>query len=69
MEEKIIYTITVRTSKDGIRAAAVVKNTQKGDGEVESRLTTAFAQEDLDVLMQILDGKMALVEGKQVINE
>lgn len=69
MEEKIIYTITVRTSKDGLRAAAVVKNTKKGDGEMESRLTTAFAQEDLDILMKILDGKMPLVEGKPVIQE
>lgn len=69
MEEKIIYTITVRTGKDGIRAAAVVKNTKKGDGEMESRLTTAFAQEDLDVLMQILDGKMTLVEGMAVTKE
>lgn len=69
MEEKIIYTITVRTSKDGLRAAAVVKNTKKGDGEMESRLTTAFAQEDLDILMNILDGKMPLVEGKPVIQE
>lgn len=69
MEEKIIYTITVRTSKDGLRAAAVVKNTKKGDGEMESRLTTAFAQDDLDILMKILDGKMPLVEGKPVIQE
>lgn len=56
MEEKIIYTITVRTTNDGVRAAAVVKNTRSGDGEIKSQLMTAFAQEDLDVLMSILDG-------------
>ena len=56
MEEKIVYTVTVRTSKDGIRAAAVVRN-ENDNGEMKSRLTTAFAQEDLDVLMSILDGR------------
>lgn len=57
MEEKVVYTVTVRTSKDGIRAAAVVRNEKTEDGEMKSRLTTAFAQEDLDVLMSILDGR------------
>lgn len=57
MEEKVIYTITVRTNQDGIRAAAIVKNVQKADGALDSTLTTAFAQEDLDLLMEILDGR------------
>lgn len=57
MEEKIIYTITVRTNQDGIRAAAIVKNVRYTDGSIESTLTTAFAQEDLDLLMEILDGR------------
>lgn len=60
MEEKVIYTVTVRTSKDGIRAAAVVRNEKGEDGEMTSRLTTAFAQEDLDILMQVLDGKKTI---------
>lgn len=57
MEEKVIYTVTVRTGKDGIRAAAVVRNEKTEDGEMKSRLTTAFAQEDLYLLMSILDGR------------
>lgn len=57
MEEKIVYTITVRTNPDGIRAAAIVKNIRHADGILDSTLTTAFAQEDLDFLMAILDGK------------
>lgn len=57
MEEKVIYTITVRTNQDGIRAAAIVKNVRHADGTLDSTLTTAFAQEDLDLLMAILDGK------------
>lgn len=60
MEEKVIYTITVRTNKDGIRAAAVVKNIRYADGSIDSTLTTAFAQEDLDLLMAILDGKKSI---------
>lgn len=62
-EKKIVYTITVRTSKDGIRAAAIVRNIQNEDGTVDSVLTTAFAQDDLDTLIKILDGKMAIVPG------
>lgn len=57
MEEKIVYTMTVRTNQDGIRAAAIVKNVRHADGTLDSTLTTAFAQEDLDLLMAILDGK------------
>jgi hypothetical protein len=57
MEEKIVYTITVRTNQDGIRAAAIVKNVRYPNGSIESTLTTAFAQEDLDLLMEILDGR------------
>lgn len=57
METKVIYTVTVRTGQDGIRAAAVVRNMQFSDGATESQLTTAFAQEDLDTLIAILDGK------------
>lgn len=60
MEEKVIYTVTVRTGKDGIRAAAVVRNEKGEDGEMKSRLTTAFAQEDLDLLMSILDGRKSI---------
>ena len=60
MEEKIIYTITVRTNQDGIRAAAIVKNVHYADGSIESTLTTAFAQEDLDLLMEILDGRKSI---------
>lgn len=60
MEEKVIYTVTVRTNKDGIRAAAVVRNEKNEDGEMKSRLTTAFAQEDLDLLMSILDGRKSI---------
>lgn len=60
MEEKIVYTITVRTNRDGIRAAAVVKNELDMDGVFKSTLTTAFAQEDLDFLMAILDGKKSI---------
>ena len=60
MEEKIVYTITVRTNQDGIRAAAIVKNVRKADGTLDSTLTTAFAQEDLDFLMSILDGKKSI---------
>lgn len=56
-EKKIIYTVTVRTSSEGIRAAAVVRNIQFSDGATESQLTTAFAQEDLDTLIAILDGR------------
>lgn len=57
MEEKIVYTMTVRTNRDGIRAAAIVKNVRHADGTLDSTLTTAFAQKDLDFLMAILDGK------------
>lgn len=60
MEEKIVYTITVRTNQDGIRAAAIVKNIRYADGTLESTLTTAFAQEDLDLLMEILDGRKSI---------
>lgn len=60
MEEKVVYTVTVRTSKDGIRAAAVVRNEKSESGEMSSRLITAFAQEDLDVLMSILDGRRSI---------
>ena len=60
MEEKIVYTITVRTNQNGIRAAAIVKNVRKVDGTLDSTLTTAFAQEDLDFLMAILDGKKSI---------
>ena len=60
MEEKIVYTITVRTNQDGIRAAAIVKNVRRADGTLDSTLTTAFAQEDLDLLMAILDGKRSI---------
>lgn len=60
METKVIYTVTVRTGQDGIRAAAVVRNMQFSDGVTESQLTTAFAQEDLDLLMAILDGKKSI---------
>lgn len=60
MEEKIIYTITVRTNQDGIRAAAIVKNVCYADGSIESTLTTAFAKEDLDFLMEILDGRKSI---------
>ena len=60
MEEKIVYTITVRTNQDGIRAAAIVKNVRHADGTLDSTLTTAFAQEDLDFLMAILDGKKSI---------
>lgn len=57
METKVIYTVTVRTGKDGIRAAAVVRNIMDANGSSSSQLTTAFAQEDLDTLIAILDGK------------
>lgn len=57
METKAVYTVTVRTSKEGIRAAAVVRNILDADGSTSSQLTTAFAQEDLDTLIAILDGK------------
>lgn len=60
METKIIYTVTVRTGQDGIRAAAVVRNMQFSDGATESQLTTAFAQEDLDTLIAILDGRKSI---------
>lgn len=60
MEEKIVYTITVRTNPDGIRAAVIVKNVRRSDGTLDSTLTTAFAQEDLDLLMAILDGKKSI---------
>lgn len=60
MKEKIVYTITVRTNQDGIRAAAIVKNVRHADGTLDSTLTTAFAQEDLDFLMAILDGKKSI---------
>lgn len=59
-EKKVVYTITIRTSNDGIRAAAVVRNIQYEDGTVDSTLTTAFAQEDLDDLIKVLDGKAFL---------
>ena len=57
MEAKVVYTVTVRTGKDGIRAAAVVRNDQNEEGVIDSRLTAAFAQEDLDFLMAVLDGR------------
>lgn len=57
METKVVYTVTVRTSKEGIRAAAVVRNILDPNGSTSSQLTTAFAQEDLDLLMEILDGR------------
>lgn len=60
MDQKIVYTVTVRTSNEGIRAAAVVRNVQNADGSTESRLTTAFAQEDLDTLITILDGRKSI---------
>lgn len=60
MEEKIVYTITVRTNQDGIRAAAIVKNVRHADGTLDSTLTTAFAREDLDLLMEILDGRKSI---------
>ncbi len=60
METKVVYTVTVRTGKDGIRAAAVVRNMQFSDGTTESQLTTAFAQEDLDTLIAILDGRKSI---------
>lgn len=60
METKVIYTVTVRTGQDGIRAAAVVRNMQFSDGATESQLTTAFAQEDLDTLIAILDGRKSI---------
>lgn len=60
MGTKIIYTVTVRTGQDGIRAAAVVRNMQFSDGATESQLTTAFAQEDLDTLIAILDGRKSI---------
>lgn len=59
-DKKIIYTVTVRTSSDGVRAAAVVRNIQFQDGSRESQLTTAFAQEDLDTLIAILDGRKSI---------
>lgn len=59
-EKKIVYTVTVRTSNEGIRAAAVVRNIQFSDGATESQLTTAFAQEDLDMLIAILDGRKSI---------
>ena len=57
METKVVYTVTVRTSKEGVRAAAVVRNILDANGATSSQLTTAFAQEDLDTLIAILDGK------------
>lgn len=57
METKVVYTVTVRTSKEGVRAAAVVRNILDANGSTSSQLTTAFAQEDLDLLMEILDGR------------
>lgn len=57
METKVVYTVTVRTSKEGVRAAAVVRNILNENGSASSQLTTAFAQEDLDTLIAILDGK------------
>ena len=57
METKVVYTVTVRTSNEGVRAAAVVRNILDANGSTTSQLTTAFAQEDLDLLMKILDGR------------
>lgn len=57
METKVVYTVTVRTSKEGVRAAAVVRNILDPNGSASSQLTTAFAQEDLDLLIEILDGR------------
>lgn len=59
-DKKIVYTVTVRTSSEGIRAAAVVRNIQFSDGTTESQLTTAFAQDDLDALIAILDGRKSI---------
>lgn len=60
MDSKIVYTITIRTNSEGFRAGAVVKNEQNDDGSMTSKLTMAFAQEDLELLMAILDGKKRL---------
>ncbi len=60
METKVIYTVTVRTGQDGIRAAAVVRNIMDANGSSSSQLTTAFAQEDLDLLIEILDGRKSI---------
>lgn len=60
MESKVVYTITVRTSKEGVRAAAVVRNIMDQNGGTSSQLTTAFAQEDLDMLIAILDGRKSI---------
>lgn len=57
METKVVYTVTVRTSKEGVRAAAVVRNILDANGSTSSQLTTAFAQDDLDLLIEILDGR------------
>lgn len=62
MDQKIVYTITVRTSENGIRAAAVVRNIQEADGSMKSQLTTAFAQDDLDLLIAILDGRKSITD-------
>lgn len=62
MDQKIVYTITVRTSENGIRAAAVVRNIQEADGSMKSQLTTAFAQDDLDLLIAILDGQKSITD-------
>ncbi len=59
-DKKVIYTVTVRTSNEGVRAAAVVRNIQFQDGSTESQLTTAFAQDDLDTLIAILDGRKSI---------
>lgn len=68
-EKKVVYTITIRTTNDGVRAAAVVRNIQNEDGTVDSTLTTAFAQEDLDNLIKVLDGKCFLNVGGEVVHE
>lgn len=62
MDQKIVYTITVRTSENGIRAAAIVRNIQEADGSMKSQLTTAFAQDDLDLLIAILDGQKSITD-------
>ena len=62
MDQKIVYTITVRISENGIRAAAVVRNIQEADGSMKSQLTTAFAQDDLDLLIAILDGQKSITD-------
>ena len=46
METKVVYTVTVRTSKEGVRAAAVVRNILDANGANSSQLTTAYENAD-----------------------